>query len=338
MNRFATPVAALLGYDYRTKLLSVLPPPATSALISMPHPNRPAPLAATLLLSLAVLLAPVITQPNVSAQDASAAHPGFTADVVYGHKMGMALTFDVFRPTVQSNAAGVLFIVSGGFFSHWAPPEQMAVFAKPLNDAGFTVFTVRHGSSPKFEIPEIVDDVRRSVRFIRAKASQFGVNPDRLGVYGMSAGGHLSLMLGTTGDDGDDAAADPIDRVSSRVQAVTAWVAPTDLTIAVHEAPESLPAYRQFPALGLPLAQAKDYSPLFQVTPRSAPTLLLVGEQDDLVPKAHSERIYQAFIDNGVPARLKLYPKSGHGFTSDEMPQAIAEMVKWFQQHLLPAK
>jgi acetyl esterase/lipase len=92
----------------------------------------------------------------------------------------------VFQPE-KPNGAGVLFMVSGGWYSRWHPPEQSAQFLKPLLDANFTVFAVRHGSSPKYVIPEILGDVRRSVRFIRLHADRFGVDPERLGVTGGSA-------------------------------------------------------------------------------------------------------------------------------------------------------
>jgi acetyl esterase/lipase len=124
------------------------------------------------------------------------------ADVVYGHKDGLALTFDVFRPTEEANGAGGLFMVSGGWRSSWSPPQRAVGRFRPLLNKGFTVFAVRHGSSPKYNIPEVVADVRRSVRFIRLHAADYKVDPDRLGVYGGSAGGHLSLVLGTTSDDG----------------------------------------------------------------------------------------------------------------------------------------
>lgn len=169
-----------------------------------------------------------------------------TPDVVYGHKLGLAMTFDVFTPE-ESNGAAVLFMVSGGWYSGWTPPEQMQALFSPLTDAGFTVFAVRHGSSPKFTIPEAVDDVRRSVRFIRRNAEQFGVDPNRLGVYGGSAGGHLSLMLGTASDEGDANAKDPVLQVSDRVQAVVALVAPTDLQVMAWSNPDHMPVYEKFP-------------------------------------------------------------------------------------------
>ncbi len=222
----------------------------------------------------------------VHAQDIN-----ITPDVVYGHKFGMALTFDVFQPADNANGAGVLFMVSGGWFSQWAPPETMQAFTKPLTDKGFTVFTVRHGSSPKYSIPEIVKDVRRSVRFIRHNSERFHVDPNRLGVYGMSAGGHLSLMLGTASDEGDSASKDPVLQASDRVSAVVAFVPPTDLRIAVWEAPECLPAYKNFPALELSLDEAEKYSPLVHVSPDDPPTLVIAGVKDTLVPIKYSYRI-----------------------------------------------
>lgn len=257
-----------------------------------------------------------------------------TPDVVYGHKDGLAMTFDVFRPTENSNGAGVLFMVSGGWYSRWSPTDRMQVAFAPLTSKGFTVFAVRHGSSPKYGIAEAVADVRRSVRFIRMNAESFQIDPDRLGVYGMSAGGHLSLMLGTTADEGQADAADPVDRVSDRVQAVVAYVAPTDLTIMAKGAPERLPAYDRFPALELSVAEARPLSPLLQVSADDAPTLLLAGSKDDLVPVDHSRRIEQAFKEHHVTSKLIEYPEAGHGFPPEVAKLAIQEMAEWFETHL----
>ena len=85
-----------------------------------------------------------------------------------------------------------------------------------------------HGSQPRYTVPEIIQDMNRAVRFIRHHAKDYGIDPDRIGIYGGSAGGHLSLMLGTAGDKGDPKAKDPVDRESSRVQAVACFFPPTD--------------------------------------------------------------------------------------------------------------
>ena len=93
---------------------------------------------------------------------------------------------------------------------------------------GYTVFAVVHGSQPRYTIPEIVADMNRAVRFIRYHAADYHIDPDRIGITGGSAGGHLSLMQGTAGDKGNPDAKDPIDRTSSRVQAVACFFPPTD--------------------------------------------------------------------------------------------------------------
>jgi len=280
---------------------------------------------------LPLLLLPVCWLPGKTC---TATEVTITPDVVYGHKFGLAMTFDVFTPKQDANGAAVLFMVSGGWYSNWSPPEQLQPMFRPLTDAGFTVFAVRHGSSPKFSIPEAVEDVRRSVRFVRTHAQRFAIDPDRIGVFGMSAGGHLSLMLGTTADEGDAQATDPVLRASNRVQAVAAWVAPTDLQIMVWDSPESLPAYRRFPALELDLAAAEKHSPLVHVSDDDAPTLLLAGDQDELVPILHSERLDAAFQESNVKTKLVVFAGAGHGFAGEDMARAVKEMVAWFNEHL----
>ena len=281
------------------------------------------------------LLAPLSAMlPTTTA----AADVRISADVVYGHKHGLAMTFDVFRPTEDANGAGVLFMVSGGWYSNWSPPEQTQVFFRPLTDKGYTVFAVRHGSSPKFSIPEAVSDVRRSVRFIRLNADRFQIDPDRLGVYGMSAGGHLSLMLGTASDEGSSDSKDPVERVSDRVAAVVAFVAPTDLRIMVTGAEDRLPAYKNFPALELDMPAAELHSPLVHVTSDDAPTLLLAGDADKLVPVEHSRNIQTAFEKKGVKSRLVEFKGAGHGLGGEDMAKAVTEMVSWFETHLAKPK
>jgi acetyl esterase/lipase len=274
--------------------------------------------------------------PLAIATETPAAEVEITPDVVYGHKDGLAMTFDVFQPKQDANGAGVLFMVSGGWYSNWVPPQVLVARFEPLTSRGFTVFAVRHGSSPRYGIPDAVADVRRAVRYIRGNAERFQIDPDRIGVFGMSAGGHLSLMLGTTADDGKADANDAVLRVSDRVQAVVAFVAPTDLTIMVKDAPDRLPAYERFPALQLDMDNAKSNSPLLHVTPDDAPTLLLAGVKDDLVPVDHSRRIKKSLDDQKVACELIEYPNAGHGFGADDMKKALGETVAWFERFLAP--
>jgi acetyl esterase/lipase len=250
----------------------------------------------------------------------------------------MALTFDVIQPK-EPNGAGVMFMMSGAWVSLWVPPElffdpkvppRWQLFS-PLIDHGYTVFIVRHGSAPQFKVPEAVADVRRAARYIRLNAEKFGVDPQRIGVCGGSAGGHLSLMLGTTADDGDSNAADPLDRNSNRVAAVVAYCPPVDLREWVGD--------KRFPGLLFDPALAESVSPLLHVTPDDAPTLLVHGDKDDLVKLDNSERILAAFEEKKVPCELMIIEGAGHGFLVDQSERASKALVDWFDKHLAaPAK
>lgn len=259
-----------------------------------------------------------------------------TPDVVYGHKAGMALTFDVIQPK-KPNGVGIVFMVSGGWVSFWIPPESFVspIAPEPLKhfgeitDHGYTLFIVRHGSSPQFKVPEAVADVRRAVRYIRLHAADFGVDPHRLGVCGGSAGGHLSLVLGTMGDDGDKNSKDPIDRTSDRVQAVVAYFPPVDMREWVGKMTD------KFPALAFDAKLAESISPLLHVSPDDPPTLLIHGDQDTLVKPDNSDRILAAFKKDHVPCDLVVMKGAGHGFTGKQADKAETAMIAWFDKYLL---
>ena len=258
-------------------------------------------------------------------------------DVVYGHKDGMALTFDVFKPKVHGNGAAVVFMVSGGWISNYVPPDQALPRYQALLDAGFTIITLRHGGSPKYLIPEIVADVRRGVRFIRYNAKTWGVDANRLGVYGGSAGGHLSLMIGLAADNGDATAKEDFMKESDRVAAVVAYFPPVDLrplARGLNPAPTGSVLDR-FPALNFEKEKAADYSPIVFVTPDDPPTLLIHGDKDQLVNISNSQIIFDAFKKNNVKTDFITIPGAGHGFRGEDARRAMAATVDWFEQTLL---
>lgn len=255
-----------------------------------------------------------------------------TPDVVYGHKYGMALTFDVFTPA-DANGAAVLNMVSGGWRSQWRPYDVSQQRYQALLDAGFTVLAVRHGSSPKYVIPEIVPDVRRAVRYIRLNARQLGVDPNRLGVWGGSAGGHLSLMLGNTSDSGDPSSEDPVLRVSDRVAAVVAYFPPVDLRPFARGASPEITNTR-FPALNFDQSEAPAYSPIVHVSADDPPTLVIHGDSDGLVNVSNSREIYAAFQEHGVESKMIIIPGADHGFRGEDAVLATAAMVDWFVDQL----
>src|SRR5262245_24636081 len=258
---------------------------------------------------------------------AAAADVEIIPDVVYGHKDGLALTFDVLKPKANANGAAVIFMVSGGWVSVYTPPEQGITRFQLLLDKGFTVILVRHGSSPKYLIPEIVADVRRAIRFIRFNAKRWGVDPNRLGVLGGSAGGHLSLVIGTASDNGDPGAKEDFMKESDRVASVVAYFPPVDLrplARGIRPAAATTEAGRpeRFPALNFEKEKAPDYSPIVHVSPDDPPTLLIHGDKDELVPVSNSKIIYEAFQKNNVKSQLIIIEGAAHGFHGDDAARA----------------
>jgi acetyl esterase/lipase len=273
-------------------------------------------------------------------------------DVIYGRKFGTALTMDVFTPKKGANGAAVILVISGGWVS--SHDQIQPIFMSELLKHGYTAFAVVHGSQPKFTIPECVEDMKRSVRYIRSRAADFKIDPSRIGVTGASAGGHLSLMLGCAGDDGDPQAKDPIARASSRVEAVACLFPPTDflnygktgvLSLGVEPAHQFKPPFDfhlQDPATKLfkPVDMetrkqiCKDMSPAYHVTKEDAPTLIIHGDADTLVPLQQSELIMEKFKEAGVPCELVVKKNAGHG--GADFLAEFGRIAGWFDKYLKP--
>jgi acetyl esterase/lipase len=275
-------------------------------------------------------------------------------DVIYGRKYGVALTMDVFKPA-EPNGLGLIWVVSGGWFS--AKEVINAGMAQPFLDRGYTVFAVVHGSQPKFTIPEILEDMHRAVRYIRHHAKEYGIDPDRLGIYGGSAGGHLSLMQGTAGKTGDPAAPDPVDRESSRVQAVACFFPPTDFlnygkegeialgrgVLRGFQAPFDFQELVNGPAFYsrrfVPVTDeekileiGRQISPIYHVSADDPPTLIIHGDADELVPIQQAKILVEALEKAGVEAKLVVREGAAHGWA--KINEDLTLFADWFDQHL----
>jgi acetyl esterase/lipase len=224
-------------------------------------------------------------------------------------------------------------MVSGGWVSRWTPAEEMVTRFQPMLDKGFTMVIVRHGSSPKYFVPEAVSDVRRAVRYVRYHAKEWGVDANRLGVHGGSAGGHLSLMLGLAPDAGDPAAEEPFMRESNRVASVVAYYPPVDLREWAR-GPLPVTPDQRFPALNFEKEKAAAISPILFVTPDDPPTLLIHGDADRTVPIAHSQRLIQTLKDNKIDSDFITLPGAGHGFRDADADKARAALLAWFERTL----
>jgi len=255
------------------------------------------------------------------------APPKIVRDVVYGHKDGMALVYDVLQPQ-SPNGAGIVYVVSGGWFSRWEPPEVRAGGFAALLQRGFTVIVLHHGSAPRYLVPDAVSDVRRAVRHIRRNAALYEIDPERIGLFGGSTGGHLALMVALASDDGDPRTPDPGLRTSNRVAAVVAFYPPTDLRSLVGP-------NREFPALNFDPALAPTVSPLRFASADDPPVLLVHGEADGLIPIEHSVRLEAALLEAGARAELVRIPGGDHGFQNPEhRALAARRMLDWFEKYL----
>jgi dipeptidyl aminopeptidase/acylaminoacyl peptidase len=156
-----------------------------------------------------------------------------------------------------------------------------------------------------------------------------------LGAYGVSSGGHLTLVLATSGDGGDPGAADPVDRYPCRIAAAVAVSPPTDLSGWADHPPAPL---RRYPAVLRRLAMkpgpAADASPVYRVTPGAAPTLLVHGDCDDLVPVEHSRAMAAAISRAGVLHRFVEVRGAGHTIP---LARYAGEARAWFEEMLRPA-
>ncbi len=145
---------------------------------------------------------------------------------VYGMYSGLALLMDVHRPE-KSNGYGIVQINGSGWhrpMSYDAVPlkdgPQTSMYAAPLVEAGYTVFSINHRAAPRFQYPAAVEDAQRAVRYVRFHAEEFGIRPDRIGAVGGSSGGHLVSLLGVLDGWGDPEDPDPVNRESAKVQCV----------------------------------------------------------------------------------------------------------------------
>ncbi len=264
-----------------------------------------------------------------------------TEDVIYGRKFGTALTLDVFKPET-ANGAGVLFLMSGGWVSNYGTPNARNFEA--FLARGYTVFTVWHGSQPKYIVPEIMEDIHRAARFVRANAKRFDLDPLKLGVTGTSSGGHLSLLLGVTGGPGKPDAKDPTDRVSSAVQAVAVFCPPTDFanwTKADDDRMIVNPIHPQYAGAWLPLGATvegrqalwRDWSPIRFVKAGAPPIFMIHGDVDRTVPLYQAQTLEAACRAVGVPCSLVV--RAGKDHTWPEMSADRAQFADWFDRHLL---
>lgn len=297
---------------------------------------------------LSATIVALVLAPAAFAQPALAtANYTREEDVIYGRKDGIALTMDVFTPKEKPNGRGVVLCISMKFESS----KEMLKYFHPGSTSeflkrGYVVFAVVHGSQPKFTVPEMVDDIHRAVRFIKHSAGKFRIDPERLGIAGGSAGGHLSLMMGCAGKPGNPAATDPVERESSKVAAVACFFPPTDFRAFENRPPPGFdpsvlfPFRERDPKSGalVPVTPERrreigtSCSPLHCAKEGAAPTLIIHGDQDKLIPIQQSEALIARLKQCNVICDLIV--KEGKGHFWIDIGKDLPTLVDWFDRHL----
>lgn len=258
-------------------------------------------------------------------------------DVVYGTAGGERLLLDVYRVPTPGPHPAVLIIHGGGWYS--GDKAESRALGTRLSRLGFVCFALNYRLTPKFHFPAQVQDCARAARWVRSKAALYGVDPQRLGAWGDSAGAYLAVMLGVMKPGDFQDPGDPQRACSARVQCVVDQWGPTEFRAVAKWPVFALKAAHGFFG-GWPDAQAPvrtAASPVARVSGGAAPVLLIHGARDLLVPPQQSQLLKTALDKAGVPSKLIMVPGAGHnlvGTSTARREQLTTEGVVWLQQHL----
>jgi acetyl esterase/lipase len=249
-------------------------------------------------------------------------------DVTYCTVDISALKMDIYFPD-SGGPWPALIYVHGGGWTHGDKAEA-AMFANGMTAQGYLVTSVNYRLYPAGKFPNMIEDVKCAVRSLRAHASEYNLDPNRIAAIGLSAGGHLVSLLGTSDEEAGWDVGEYLEQ-SSRVQAVVAMAPVTDLTRSFPNA--DIETVRQ---VGFGEHNVLQASPISHVTADDPPFLLIHGERDMLVPYEQSQLMYDRLVGTNVPAELVIVKNAGHSLiapggtatpTLGEINQIILEFL-----------
>jgi acetyl esterase/lipase len=212
-------------------------------------------------------------------------------------------------PYLAKSPNGTAVIVCpGGSYMHLAMDHEGVQVAKWLNSLGISAFVLQYRLGPKYHHPAMIDDAHRAIRTVRSHAAALHIEPDRIGIWGFSAGGHLASTAATHFDSGNSSAPDPIDRAGSRPDfAILAYPVISLGEFAHALSRKNLLGEDPDPKL------VESLSNDLQVTAQTPPTFLFHTTTDTTVPVENSVRFYLALRKAGVPAELHIFQNGPHG-------------------------
>lgn len=255
--------------------------------------------------------------------------------IEYGRGGAERLYLDLARPQQATEAAPCVVVIHGGAWRGGDKTAHTDLIFK-LAQAGYVAATIQYRFCPENPFPAQIEDAKCAVRFLRANADRYRIDPTRIGGVGFSAGAHLAMLLGVMGAndglEGDGGWAE----FDSQLQAVVGFFGPTDLT-ADDLPPVSRQLVKDFLGGG-PDERPQAYraaSPVSYVTKGDAPLLLFQGTRDPLVPHTQAYRMIEAMTKAEVAGRVELLVGHGHGWGGAELDHSVQQTFKFFDRHLL---
>ena len=285
-------------------------------------------------------------RPNKSPKFQPPANVELIHDVEIGKGGDRVLHAEIARPKepAATPRPAVLWIHGGG----WSGGSHRGNGALLLATKGYFTASIEYRLSGEATWPAQIEDCKLGVRWLRANAAKYNVDPNRIGCWGSSAGGHLVACLGTM-DDARFEGRGGYEGVSSRVQAVVDYCGPADMTegsAGIQGAKEGEDAKAPLGLFGKPFKKNPELwrngSPIVYVKPGCPPFLIVHGDADKTVPFAHSERLEAALKKAGVPVQLLRVKGGGHGMSAPkdappaEPTQEVIRdtVVAFFDKHL----
>jgi acetyl esterase/lipase len=273
------------------------------------------------------------------ATPAVALQPPLPPDVIaeenieYANPGKQHLKLDLYRPKEGGPHPVVICIHGGGFVG--GQRESMRWICVRLASEGYAAATIQYRLAPKYRFPACVEDCKAAVRWVRANAEKYNFDPNRIAAMGTSAGGHLSVFLAATADvkefEGDGGHRE----YSSRIACAVNVFGPSDFT-RIQGKSKSEPVLEPF--LGGTLdTHRQQYiraSPLFWITPNTAPVLTLIGTKDEHVPLEQAKWLHERLEVCGVSNELVVLEGAGHGFKGKDQEKAQAAMLAFLARHL----
>lgn len=238
-------------------------------------------------------------------------------DVAYDDEQ-KAQVLDVYLAESDEPVPAMVFIHGGGW-RHGSKSRVPQWLVDAVREGWLSVVSVEYRFSDVAPHPAQVHDCLRAIQFVRHKAAEWNIDPQRIGVTGGSAGGHLSLWVALHDDAADAKAEDAVARQSSRVACAVSFAGPTDWSL-LEEVEHKHPAYRQLlgyepgtPAAEMAADAKKHVSPISFVSDDDPPVMQVHGDADDVVPIAHARRMHERLDSAGVDTELVVIPGANHG-------------------------